>query len=156
LASLRGAAALTLGLELAVSLLTVSALLWTHVSNASDLAQWLPDARTLLAAAALGSVATSAIVHSTGSAVSGAAEAGLHELDPRTPARFRLQPQNPALVTSAVGPELGRLSIHAHDYIALSLLCNVTALSGVPSDPGGVPFPLLAVCLLIRASGLAA
>lgn len=156
LSSLRGAAALSLGVELGVSLLTVSALLWTRAASSDELASWLPHARLLLSGCALGAVATSAIVQSSGAAVSAAAEAGLHQVEPGTTSRFRLEAQNPLMVTSAVGPELGRLSTHVHHFIALSLLCNVVALAGVPAEPGPLPFTLLAACLLIRALGLMA
>lgn len=155
LSSLRGAAAAALGLEVAVSMLTVTALAWAYTNGASDGSSGVHAARVVLAGMALGSVATGAVVQASGAAVASAAEAGAHQLDPSAPVRLRLEPQNPALVTSAVGPELGRLSIYAHEYVALSLLCNVAALVG-PAHNSEFPFAVLAVCLLIRAAGLVA
>lgn len=155
--ALRGAALVALSVEIWVGLVVALALLLLVMLHGNDVASWLPTARVLFAGVGLGCLGPSVVVHLSGASLANAGETGLVLLDPSTQSRFRLEPRNPSMVTSAVGPQLGPLLGRAQDISNLSLLCHLVvvaaSLSAVEHGGGTWIFGLLATPMLIRACG---
>lgn len=158
--ALRGGALIGLAVEACVSMVAAVLTLGVMLTQNGPTAEMLKSAQMAFSGLALGSVGAAVVSHLSGSAVAGAGAFGLHQLNEGTQTRFQLEPRNPAMVVSAVGPHLGPALTRAQDIVSLSVLSHITAtvatLIALEDLQGLAIVPLLALPILVRSCGLLA